>query len=292
MVRTPDGAVNPRLTVDAGGRVAASTPSGDRRRRRGSRRGRWFERPCGRVRERPAAARRPTVLPDCVADRQDRAAGWRRDVDLLLAEHAAMSAAASIDVVLPAQLSVSQLVELRRDPDELARRLRRPLPAKPAPLARRGTAFHTLARAAMVGPGLLDVDELPGAADESADDADFAELRARVRGESVGGADADEVEVPFDMTVGPAMVRGRMDAVFADADGGWTVVDWKTGARPAGADAVAAAVQLAAYRLAWARLQGIGDARVRRGARRVPLRAHRRDRRARRTCSTPTGCGS
>ncbi len=53
-----------------------------------------------------------------------------------------------------------------------------------------------------------------------------------------------------------------MDAVFADADGGWTVVDWKTGARPTGADAVAAAVQLAAYRLAWARLQGLGDARV------------------------------
>jgi DNA helicase-2/ATP-dependent DNA helicase PcrA len=48
------------------------------------------------------------------------------------------------------------------------------------------------------------------------------------------------------------VVRGRIDAVFADADGGWTVVDWKTGDPPR--DPSAAAVQLAAYRLAWAEL--------------------------------------
>ena len=50
------------------------------------------------------------------------------------------------------------------------------------------------------------------------------------------------------------MVRGRIDAVFADEDGGWTVVDWKTGDPPR--DESAAAVQLAAYRLAWAELSG------------------------------------
>ena len=43
---------------------------------------------------------------------------------------------------MPSRLSVSQLVVLRRDPAELARSLRRPLPRKPAPLARRGTRFH------------------------------------------------------------------------------------------------------------------------------------------------------
>jgi DNA helicase-2/ATP-dependent DNA helicase PcrA len=50
------------------------------------------------------------------------------------------------------------------------------------------------------------------------------------------------------------VVRGRIDAVFADADGGWTVVDWKTGDPPR--EAYAASVQLAAYRLAWAELSG------------------------------------
>jgi DNA helicase-2/ATP-dependent DNA helicase PcrA len=55
-----------------------------------------------------------------------------------------------------------------------------------------------------------------------------------------------------------------MDAVFQDPDGGYDVVDWKTGRRPgAGRDADAAAIQLAAYRLAWAELAGIPVERVR-----------------------------
>jgi DNA helicase-2/ATP-dependent DNA helicase PcrA len=257
----PDGAVNPRLSA-AREAIWPVDPLGDRRPdveagaelvRAALRKG---------AETVKAGARRSDVLPGLVADRQDRAAGWRRDVDLLLAEYAAMSATATIDVGLPAQLSVSQLVALRRDPDELARRLRRPLPAKPAPLARRGTAFHTWLERRWSAQTLLDVDELPGAADESADDADFAELRRAFEASPWAARTPYEVEVPFDMTIGPVLVRGRMDAVFGDADGGWTVVDWKTGTRPGGADADAAAVQLAAYRLAWARLQGIGDARV------------------------------
>jgi len=51
--------------------------------------------------------------------------------------------------------------------------------------------------------------------------------------------------------------------VFADPDGGYTVVDWKTGRRPTGAAAQAAAVQLAAYRLAWSELAGVSLDRVR-----------------------------
>ena len=76
------------------------------------------------------------------------------------------------------------------------------------------------------------------------------------------------------------MVRGRIDAVFADDDGGATVVDWKTGEPPDTPEAKQhAAVQLAVYRLAWAataRLPG------RIGARGVPLRAVRADRQPRR----------
>ena len=55
-----------------------------------------------------------------------------------------------------------------------------------------------------------------------------------------------------------------MDAVFADADDGWIVVDWKTGQKPFGPAMAAAAVQLAAYRLAWARLTDVPDTDLRR----------------------------
>ena len=180
---------------------------------------------------------------------------WSRDVEVLLSERAARTRRARLDVELPRQLSVSQLVTLRRDPDELARQLRRPLPAAPAPLARRGTAFHLWLEQRFSAPRLLDLDEVPGSADaDAAPDADLQQLQRAFLATSWADRDPVEVEVPFELVVDDIVVRGRMDAVFRDSDGGFTVVDWKTGRRPAGADASAAAIQLAAYRLAWADL--------------------------------------
>jgi DNA helicase-2/ATP-dependent DNA helicase PcrA len=65
-----------------------------------------------------------------------------------------------------------------------------------------------------------------------------------------------DVEIAFETEIAGVTLRGRMDAVYADPDGGWTVVDWKTGALPDEHAAAARAVQLAAYRLAWASLSG------------------------------------
>jgi DNA helicase-2/ATP-dependent DNA helicase PcrA len=211
-------------------------------------------------------AARAGALPDSVPA-IGPAGEWRAHVDRLLAERAALAQGDVIDVVLPQQLSVSQLVELQHDPATLARALRRPLPHRPAPWARRGTAFHTWLEQRWQKQTLLDLDELPGAADEGADDSEFVELRAAFEASEWAHRTPAEVEVPFEMTIGERVVRGRMDAVFRDSDGtggtdgrdSWLVVDWKTGRKPTGAAARAAAVQLAAYRLAWARLCGIGD---------------------------------
>jgi DNA helicase-2/ATP-dependent DNA helicase PcrA len=68
------------------------------------------------------------------------------------------------------------------------------------------------------------------------------------------------VEVPFATVVAGVVVRGRMDAVFGPEPGSsaqYDVIDWKTGQRPTGAEAAAAAIQLAAYRLAWAELADV-----------------------------------
>ena len=92
------------------------------------------------------------------------------------------------------------------------------------------------------------------------------------------------------MTIGGRVVRGRMDAVFGDGDDGWLVVDWKTGRRPSGAAARAAAVQLAAYRLAWARLRGIPDADVCTGSGPPSTTCAATRRSSRPPCSTPTAC--
>ncbi|MFC7275586.1 UvrD-helicase domain-containing protein [Paractinoplanes rhizophilus] len=192
---------------------------------------------------------------------------WRREADLLLAEREERSRRdGPIEVALPAHLSVSQLVVLRRDPQGLARSLRRPLPQRPTPYARRGTAFHAWLEQRFGSARLIDIDELPGAAD---DDAAADEELAALQEAFLTGEWADrtpiEVEVPFATSVAGVVVRGRMDAVFADSGNRYDVIDWKTGRRPSGPAAEAAAVQLAAYRIAWASLAGVPVNRVRAG---------------------------
>jgi DNA helicase II / ATP-dependent DNA helicase PcrA len=189
---------------------------------------------------------------------------WADEVDVLLAERDRARAADTVDVTLPDHLSVSHLVALRRDPQRLARRLRRPLPEAPDPYARRGTAFHLWLEQRFAGAGaggpLLDLDDLPGAGDVgAAPDTELADLQKAFEDSPWADRMPARVEVPFVTTVAGVVVRGRMDAVFEvpGQPGHYDVIDWKTGKRPTGADADAAAVQLAAYRLAWAELTGV-----------------------------------
>ncbi|CCQ17053.1 putative ATP-dependent DNA helicase [Rhodococcus sp. AW25M09] len=185
---------------------------------------------------------------------------WAADVETLLAERAARSVT-GVDVTLPGNLSVTQLVDLAADPDALASRLRRPLPFPPNPLARRGTAFHAWIERRFGATRLLDLDELPGSADTGASaDVDLETLQQAFLDSEWSLRSPVEVEVPFETSVAGTVLRGRIDAVFADPDGGWTVVDWKTGAQPTASEQQAVAMQLAAYRLAWAELMSIGRA--------------------------------
>jgi DNA helicase-2/ATP-dependent DNA helicase PcrA len=203
--------------------------------------------------------RTPTWAGDAglgVPDR-GRMSAWARDVELLLAERDRGRGGDGLRVTLPVQLSVSSLVSLARDPEALARQIRRPMPRRPAPYARRGTAFHRWLESRWGQQRLLGPDDLPGAADEgAADDGQFDLLRARFEESAWAAREPLDVEVAFETVIGDRLIRGRMDAVFRTSDG-YEVVDWKTGSPPSGDEARAASVQLAAYRVAWARLAGV-----------------------------------
>ena len=69
------------------------------------------------------------------------------------------------------------------------------------------------------------------------------------------------MEAPFALVLGGQVVRGRIDAVYAEqsaAGDGYLVVDWKTNRHE-----TADPLQLALYRLAWAELTGTPLDRVR-----------------------------
>jgi DNA helicase-2/ATP-dependent DNA helicase PcrA len=195
--------------------------------------------------------------PDEDEEPEEDPDGWISDTDVLLAERA-RAAAHTEQVTLPEQLSVSQLVELASDPEALARKIRRPLPLPPSTFARRGTAFHGWLEHRFGGERLLEIDDLPGAADvDAAPDSDLEALQEAFERSAWADRMPFDVEVSFSADVDGIAVRGRMDAVFAEPDGTWTVVDWKTGSVPDSDRMRPLAVQLTAYRLAWAALRRV-----------------------------------
>jgi RecB family exonuclease len=150
----------------------------------------------------------------------------------------------------PATVSVTGLVTLASCPlryywSEVDR-----LPRRPSAAAHRGVALHR--RIELHNRGTIAFDDLgdehydapadPGGAPTAAGSAMEVFLSSRF---------ADRrpafIETPIDLRLGDARVRGRIDAVYEDADGGWEIVDYKSG-RPASDRA--AVVQLEAYAVA------------------------------------------
>jgi DNA helicase-2/ATP-dependent DNA helicase PcrA len=212
-----------------------------------------------RVREAVAAGLPENAAggPGSEQPRQPRspAANWAREAALLLERRHRRSAVQ--DVHLPGHISASTFVDLGDDPGSVLARLRRPVPREPGMSARKGTAFHAWVEEYFGSAGMLDLDESPGS-DNHIDEAyGLDSMVETFRNSEWAHRAPAHVEVPVETRIGDVVVRGRIDAVFRDADGGWDLVDWKTGRRPAAGQLKVKAVQLAIYRLAWARLKGV-----------------------------------
>jgi DNA helicase-2/ATP-dependent DNA helicase PcrA len=223
----------------------------------------------------PLGARRPTVEAAAAAvlaaldeddDTHEREDGhpreWSAEVDRLLAERAAaVNPVREVD--LPVHLSASRVVQLAADPTALAEQIRRPMPTEPRPQSRRGTAFHAWLEERFRAETLVDLWDLPGASDEdAAPDEELPRLKETFLASEWAARTPEAVEVDVETPVAGVVLRGRIDAVFRRPDGGYDVVDWKTGHPPAGDRLQAAAMQLAVYRLAWARLHRLPLQRV------------------------------
>lgn len=225
----------------------------------GERRGIWpeLEPRADQLRAADMVARARAAMPTPPGDTSPRLfTQWENDVTALIEEHESLRQE-GVPVVVPAELTASDVVAMRADPAQFARRARRPVPFKPNTFAKRGTAFHEWLEELYGASPLLDENELPGHDEADVDHAVLEQLKASFEASHWAKRTPAYVERPFELALGDAVVRGRIDAVFEDADG-WTVVDWKTGQKPRPADMEAAKLQLAVYREAWRRITGDG----------------------------------
>lgn len=180
---------------------------------------------------------------------------WGAEASVLLAQEQMESD--QLRVELPPHISASRLVALGEDPEKVTRAMRRPVPTKPGMAARKGTAFHAWIEDFFATTGQLDFDEEPGA-DAYVDEAyGLADMQETFKNSVWATRIPADLEVPIETRVADVVVRGRIDAVFRDDDGGWDLIDWKTGKIPSKAQLAVRGVQLAVYRLAWSRLKEV-----------------------------------
>lgn len=224
------------------------------------------------------------------------AGAWSDVVESLLAERAEQLAGGS-RVPVPVRIAASRFHQYIGDPAGVERALRRPMPLRPYRATRLGTRFHEWVehRAGTTGaPELLDAgaaerdDDLdlgldpgpdlgvdvqlgldPGVdrhterpSKSDADDARLETLRTAFAASEWGSLQPLEVEREIQLPFEGHILVCKIDAVYG-RDGRIEIVDWKTGAPPKdGADLRRKQLQLALYRLAYARASGVEPQRI------------------------------
>lgn len=203
------------------------------------------------------------------------------DIRLLLGEREARIN--SINTVeLPIRINASGFKDYLVEPEEAAARLQRPIPLQPFAATRAGTIFHNmmeerfaaLSRATFSDPTADDYQSIAEQGQQIAamqlSAIDLAAHRDKVsalqetfsKSRWANQIPAD-TEIEIQLAIGNNIFICKLDAVFATADGGYEVVDWKTGKKPATKDEAAQrALQLALYRMAYAQYKKLNPDNV------------------------------
>jgi DNA helicase-2/ATP-dependent DNA helicase PcrA len=176
---------------------------------------------------------------------------WAQDAQAIITEFEEYRNG-GLEIALPPRLSTSTLIALHADPAELARTIRRPMPRAMDEYSHRGTAFHVWIENHFNTKTLFDDEDFDLLAPLE-DDQKLEDLKAKWLASDWAKLQPYAVEVPFETVIAGILVRGRIDAVYR-TETGFEVIDWKTGSKTLGESS---AVQLAVYRLAWAKLREI-----------------------------------
>jgi DNA helicase II / ATP-dependent DNA helicase PcrA len=190
---------------------------------------------------------------------------WDAELDLLLEERRRRLAGAE-RVPLPTRVPASRFKDFVSNPGEVAASLRRPMPQRPFRATRLGTLFHSWVEERFGING--DGEELDALSIEKDDEGGFDtarldELRSTFERSEWAQRRPIEVEREIHLPFADQIVICKIDAVYELDGDRFQVVDWKTGAAPKdAADLEQKQLQLALYRLAYARWRGIDPSRI------------------------------
>ena len=162
-------------------------------------------------------------------------------------------------IYLPQRLSVSSIISLQENPEELALSIRRPMPRHSDQSASRGTRFHEWVEREFGLQTLFD-DDLFDPAPKT--EVALEVLQANWLASEWATRTPIEVESGFETVIEGIVIRGRIDAIYKDGEN-YEVVDWKTGRAKEGAELESATIQLAMYRLAYSKLHNIPMEKIR-----------------------------
>ncbi|GAA3594793.1 ATP-dependent DNA helicase [Klugiella xanthotipulae] len=203
----------------------------------------------------------------------------REDLSLLLRERDRCGTR-GMAIPLPQRITASRFKDFVTQPAEVARRMRRPLPQKPFTQTRLGTQFHAWVEERYATPGgtadtldaeLYELDTEPSETvpDEAASSGvhtTFDQLRANFEASEWGDRRPVEVEREIHLPFAGRTLVCKLDAVYGstvDGEEHFEVVDWKTGRVPrTEQEKKERQLQLALYRIAYARWRGIDPVRV------------------------------
>ncbi len=176
---------------------------------------------------------------------------WISDARAIIAE-AKESHISVLEIPRPVRMSPSSIIAMKKNPTDFARSIRRPMPRARDEYSSRGTAFHLWIEHHLKGGTIFSDDEFQDLAPIE-DDRTLEELKTKWLASEWASLEVHKVEVPFETVIAGVLVRGRIDAVYK-TESGYEVVDWKTGSRVLDEDS---AIQLAIYRIAWAKLADV-----------------------------------
>jgi len=225
----------------------------------------------------PLGTRRAAVEAAAAAVRQAEPAitgRWADELELLLTERARRLAGAGA-IPLPTRVPASRFKDFVTDPDSVASSMLRPMPERPFKATRLGTLFHSWvenryglgAGSDELDAGAIELDDGLLREGDGVEAADLARLRATFEASEWASRKPIEVEREIHLPFDDRIVICKIDAIYAlepDLLGPrFEVVDWKTGKAPKDADDLERKqLQLALYRIAYARWAGIDPSRI------------------------------